>query len=125
MALCNALIRTHHITSRKKVAHLKKAASKYGCYALIRSGGSPGIMYCEGTDINVRSWVATVQNLRYKDYQLIAKPDALNARISKELASRPSTTGLHEVETVKTFGEMMKQFGLLEWWRRSMGYVNE
>ena len=57
----NALIRTHHITSRKKVASLKKAAEKYACYALLRSGGSPGIMYCEGSEGGVRDWVTTVQ----------------------------------------------------------------
>jgi hypothetical protein len=57
----NALIRTHHITSRKKVASLKKAAEKYACYALLRSGGSPGIMYCEGSEVGVRDWVTTVQ----------------------------------------------------------------
>lgn len=59
--LFNALIRTHHITSRKKVAILKKAASNHECYVLLRSGGSPGIMYVEGSERGVEQWVATVQ----------------------------------------------------------------
>jgi hypothetical protein len=61
MTLFHALIRTHHITSRKKVAHLRKAASKYDCYALLRSGGCPGIMYCKGSEEGVKEWVGTVQ----------------------------------------------------------------
>ena len=59
--LFNALIRTHHITSRKKVAVLKKAASTHGCRVLLRSGGSPGIMYVEGSENGVEQWVAAVQ----------------------------------------------------------------
>lgn len=61
MTLFHALIRTHHITSRKKVGHLRKAASKYDCYALLRSGGCPGIMYCKGDEEGVKEWVGTVQ----------------------------------------------------------------
>ena len=56
----HALIRTHHITSRKKVAHLRKAAAQYDCYALLRSGGCPGIMYCKGSEEGVKEWVAAV-----------------------------------------------------------------
>jgi hypothetical protein len=61
MTFFHALIRTHHITSRKKVAHLRKATGKYDVYALLRSGGCPGIMYCKGSEDGVREWVATVQ----------------------------------------------------------------
>jgi len=57
----HTLIRTHHITSRNKVAHLRKAADKYACYALLRTGGCPGIMYCRGSEDAVREWVSTVQ----------------------------------------------------------------
>lgn len=58
----NALIRTHHITSRKKVAKLKQAATTESVYVLLRSGGSPGIMYVEGSNKPaVESWVAQVQ----------------------------------------------------------------
>jgi hypothetical protein len=59
--LFNALVRTHHITSRKKVALLKKAADTHNCYVLLRSGGCPGIMYCEGDEPGVKQWIATVQ----------------------------------------------------------------
>lgn len=56
----HALIRTHHITSRKKVATLKAAAKNHGCYALLRSGGTPGIMYVRGEEGGVKEWVETV-----------------------------------------------------------------
>lgn len=57
----NALIRTHHITSRKKVAKLRQAAASENVYALLHSGRPPGIMYVEGDRVGVESWVATVQ----------------------------------------------------------------
>lgn len=57
----HALIRTHHITSRKKVAKLRQSASAEDVYALIHNGGPPGIMYVEGDKSGVASWVAAVQ----------------------------------------------------------------
>ena len=57
----NALIRTHHITSRKKVAKLRQAAAAQGIFVLLRSGGSPGIMYVEGLQDGVEEWVSVVQ----------------------------------------------------------------
>ena len=72
--LYNALIRTHHITSRKKVAALKRAADTHQCAVLLRSGGCPGIMYVEGGKEPVESWVDVVRRLRYKDFQLVTRP---------------------------------------------------
>lgn len=57
----NALIRTHHITSRKKVAKLRQAAASEDVYALLHRGRPPGIMYVEGAKAGVEAWVATVQ----------------------------------------------------------------
>ena len=57
----NALITTHHITSRKKVAKLKTACRQYDVYVLIRSGGSPGMMYVEGQKEGVKAWVDRVK----------------------------------------------------------------
>lgn len=59
--LAYALIRTHHITSRKKVAKLKQAANAHHVYVLLRSGGVPGIMYVEGSERGVDRWVEVVQ----------------------------------------------------------------
>lgn len=56
----HALIRTHHITSRNKVSTLKAAAKKHSCSALLRSGGTPGIMYVRGDEENMMEWVGIV-----------------------------------------------------------------
>lgn len=61
LVLYNALIRTHHITSRKKVSSLNASALKRSCYVLIRYEGCPGIMYCEGNEASVMQWVNDVQ----------------------------------------------------------------
>ena len=60
-SIWNALIRTHHITSRKKVAKLTQSAKNHNVYALLRSGGSPGIMYVEGGQEGVTAWVGDVK----------------------------------------------------------------
>lgn len=56
----NALIRTHHVTSRKKVSKLKEAHHE-AHYVLIRSGGSPGLMYVESDEKGVEEWVDAVK----------------------------------------------------------------
>jgi hypothetical protein len=59
----HALIRTHHITSLKKVAKLRHAASEHGVFAMLRSGGKgPGIMYVIGINSGrVAGWVGSVK----------------------------------------------------------------
>ena len=70
----HALVRTHHITSRKKVAKLKQAADALGVYVLLRSGGSPGLMYVEGREEGVKEWVSVVQvGGRSQHYQRVTK----------------------------------------------------
>ncbi|KAK7178739.1 hypothetical protein DPSP01_003459 [Paraphaeosphaeria sporulosa] len=118
----NALIRTHHITSRKKVAKLRAAASNHNVYALLCYGGCPGIMYCQGTESGVRDWVSTVQRLRYKDFQLVKKP----SEKLQEGPEGPVTYGkAEEVESVKDFGAKIQELGIWTWWRKGMGYVSE
>ncbi|EKG18786.1 hypothetical protein MPH_03952 [Macrophomina phaseolina MS6] len=139
--LYNALIRTHHITSRKKVANLRKAADHHGVYALLCSGGCPGIMYAEGSPNGVREWVSSVnvsahtksrinrfidipQRLRYKDYQLAVRPAPIEPEhVSSE--NRKVPVGLFEVGTVKEFGAIMQERGVWSWWRKGMGYVSD
>lgn len=121
----HALIRTHHITSRKKVAALKRAADTHDCSVLLRSGGCPGIMYVEAHEKSrVEAWVGEVRRLRYKDFQLATKPN----EITREGETTPDNQnggrgGLSEVESVKEFGGYMAQRGVWNWWRRGMGYT--
>ncbi|OTA97232.1 hypothetical protein M434DRAFT_320808 [Hypoxylon sp. CO27-5] len=114
-----ALIRTHHITSRKKLARVKKAALYNHLRVLVRSGGAPGIMYAEGpNEAAVGSWVNFVQNLRYKDFQCVRKPAANQNRGAGPIKDG----GFEEVNSVAEFGERMEQSGLGGWWRIGMGY---
>lgn len=120
--LYNALIRTHHITSRKKVAALKRAADTYSCHVLLRSGGCPGIMYVEGQEQGqVEGWVGVVKRLRYKDFQLVRKPGQLVSETGDEIGNGKDI-GLNEVDSVKEFGHWMAERGVWGWWRKGMGY---
>lgn len=115
----HAFIRTHHITSRKKVASLKAAAKRLECYALLRSGGVPGLMYVEsGQEDAAQAWVDTVHGLRYKDYQLAAPV----TKAAKCVTSDSNHGILQEVDTVKEFAMEMDRKGLLSWWRAAMGF---
>lgn len=124
MHFFNALIRTHHITSRKKIAVLRKAADAYKCYVLLRTGGCPGVMYVEGhREEDVAAWVNTVQRLRYKDYQLVMRPSQTEMTLNDgSKKDTPSDSGIREVNSIKEFGSIMKDRGTLEWWRKGMGY---
>jgi hypothetical protein len=122
--LYNALIRTHHITSRKKVAALKRAADTHQCFVLLRSSGCPGIMYVEGRDqARVESWVGEVRKLRYKDFQLVTRPGVLVHEVTDQLPPKEHDAGLSEVESVKEFGSCMEKRGVWMWWRKGMGYA--
>jgi hypothetical protein len=117
----NALIRTHHITSRKKVAALKSAAKQLECYALLRSGGAPGVMFVQGdSQHKVQSWVETVRNLRYKDFQLCSKASLTSATFDSSMHG-----SLEEVSTLKDMAAKMEAAGLSEWWRKAMGFAKE
>ncbi|KAI3317035.1 hypothetical protein HD806DRAFT_527412 [Xylariaceae sp. AK1471] len=117
-SLFTALIRTHHITSRKKLQRVKKAASQNALpFVLIRSGGSPGIMYAEGTEVEVNAWVSFVRSLRYKDFQC-RKPAANNVLVP----SQTTRGNFEEVTSVTEFGYRMEQRGLTSWWKLAMGY---
>ncbi|KAB8079663.1 hypothetical protein BDV29DRAFT_151578 [Aspergillus leporis] len=138
----NALIRTHHITSRKKVAALKQAASAHNCFVLLRSGGIPGIMYVEAKDkAAVDAWVNVVRSLRYKDFQLVTRPGVVEGDFRRQNENgkqknavdsngrgvkneKDPGIGLEEVETVKDFGGIMEGRGVWGWWRKGMGYVS-
>lgn len=121
----NALIRTHHITSRKKVAKLKKAAHAEGVSVIIRSGGSPGIMYVQGNEESVKSWIGAVAALRYKDYQLVRRPAMLDISEAQREPSKDAPRGeLLEEDSVHAFATEMDKRGVLHWWRKAMGYVD-
>lgn len=129
MSIYTALIRTHHITSRRKISSLKSAAKKLDCYALLRSNGVPGLMYVEAETARAsQAWVDTVRELRYKDYQLVAGVARVEAGAGagggRVLVVQRGQYGLlEEVESVKEFAGAMDERGLGVWWRTAMGYL--
>ena len=125
MTLYHALIRTHHITSRKKVSTLKAAAKKLEVDTLLRSGGVPGLMYVRGRSLeSVQSWVDIVHDLRYKEYRLVCPA----ARVPGECCedTREDSHGIvEEVETVRDMAAVMEKKGVLEWWKKAMGFMGD
>ncbi|KAJ7283223.1 hypothetical protein C8J57DRAFT_730367 [Mycena rebaudengoi] len=114
-----ALIRTHHISSMKKISRLRAAAVQHNVGVLIHIG-VPGIMYVSGDkESGVQSWVRNVHDLRYKDYYLAVRPEKNEKKVPEAL---PSAGRLDAVDSVKEFGEKMKACGLWDWWRSGMGY---
>ena len=126
MTRYHALIRTHHITSRRKVATLRAAARQHQCTVLLRAGGVPGLMYvAAGSAEGVAAWVDVVRGLRYKDYKVLAAPsDVSDAGKERHQGQEKHDEGeLDEVAEVKDFGRRMEELGLWEWWRGRMGFV--
>ncbi|KAG9257799.1 uncharacterized protein F5Z01DRAFT_633708 [Emericellopsis atlantica] len=117
--LYTCLIRTHHITSRKKLHRVRHVANQQALSSLlVRYGGPPGIMYAESDQLSpLEQWVASVQALRYKDFNLAIKP----AEMAREGDAVPGM-GFWETETTEGFRAEMKRRGLEEWWKNGMGY---
>ena len=124
--LFTALIRTHHITSRKKLQRVKKLAAQLELpFVLVRSGGAPGLMYAEGGDgAAVGRWVAAVHDLRYKDFQCAQKPAVRAVAVPAPRAAAAASHGpsFREVASVAEFGQVMEDRGLGAWWKTGMGY---
>lgn len=118
------LIRTHHITSRKKLQRVKKAAEQCEIpFVLVRSGGAPGIMYAEGPDEgDIANWVGAVKSFQYKDFQWAQKTSHAPVRMDDDERAKHVAAGFNEVATVAEFGEVMSRKGLSQWWKVGMGY---
>jgi hypothetical protein len=48
MPLYRILIKTHHMTSRKKILAITKATKRLSCSVILKTGSRPGIMLAEG-----------------------------------------------------------------------------
>lgn len=126
--LFNCLIRTHHITSRKKLQKVRKAAKQnHVDSVLVRSGGSPGIFYAESRDAEgLEEWVSMLQALRYKDYQCVARPAPVSERDGVAALNgqekRHGADGFCEMHSIADFAQQMDLRGLSTWWKKGMGY---
>lgn len=66
MMLYRALIKTHHMTSRKKITAITKAAKQYKCAVYLKTGmHPPGVMLgeCDGEEgeEDLKAWVRSVK----------------------------------------------------------------
>ena len=66
MTLYRALIKTHHMTSRKKITAIAKAAKKYNCAVYLKTGGHPpGVMIgeCDGEEgeSDLKGWIGSIK----------------------------------------------------------------
>ncbi|KAL8756761.1 MAG: hypothetical protein Q9199_002718 [Rusavskia elegans] len=112
-----ALIKTHHMTSRKKIQAITKSAKHHSCSVLIKTGKPPGVMIAEGTEDAVKQWVETVKRLRYKDYRLL--------RLEAVTTGQLSTTPGHVTEfgSMKDLSAYLEECDVLSWWAEYMGFT--
>lgn len=111
------LIRTHHVTSHKKLLYLKRASAQFEIpYVVVRYGGSPGLMYGESPDERaLNSWIRAVQDLKFKDYQCVYKPEL------KLVNDAPGPGGsYHKTNSVSEFGKIMERAGLGDWFKHGL-----
>ncbi|KAL9127188.1 MAG: hypothetical protein Q9217_003896 [Psora testacea] len=118
--LYRALIRTHHMTSRKKISAISKAAKNYDCAVYLKTGPHPpGIMIAESENNGqegLEGWLGTVKRLRYKDYQQLRSEQVETGRLDIAIG------GLKEFESMKGLAADLIECGLLEWWEQGMGF---
>lgn len=94
---------------------MRRAAGQLGVsWVLIRSGGSPGIMFAEAPDEEpLKAWVSAVQALRYKDFRCVARPALAPSHEEKN-------TGFDETESMNGFAKSMEVRGIGEWFKKTM-----
>ncbi|KAF2862948.1 hypothetical protein K470DRAFT_268514 [Piedraia hortae CBS 480.64] len=128
----NALIKTHHITSRQKVQRLQKAAKELQVIVELRCGKnlSPGIMYVEGEEEGVRDWVEVVRRLRYKDFEMLRRPAPLrreeDGEVNKDVLPKGGAaeggSSFGETGEMTEFARRMVRRRVFGWWKSAMGY---
>ncbi|KAL2045505.1 hypothetical protein N7G274_001933 [Stereocaulon virgatum] len=116
--LHRALIKTHHMTSRKKISAINKLAKKWECAVYLKTGVPPGIMIAESEgEEGVREWVASVKRLRYKDYQLLRSEAVEQGRLLVEPGD------VKEFTSMKGLASEVTECDILDWWRLHMGFT--
>ncbi|PBP25601.1 hypothetical protein BUE80_DR003451 [Diplocarpon rosae] len=117
-ALQRILIRTHHMTSRKKILTITKAAKRFSCAVLLKTGGPPGVMLAEGEGEGAGEWLEVVRKLRYKDYHLLKREQVT----TRGMAIDPGS--VVELTSMKDLGAFLEgRKDVHAWWRLHMGYA--
>lgn len=118
--LHRALIKTHHMTSRKKIQALTKAAKSLSCSVVLKTGRPPGVMLAEAeTQDAVQEWVDVVKRLRYKDYRMLKMEELEDDK--GRLTLEPGH--VRECEEMKDLGAYLDECGMKEWWTEHMGFA--
>ncbi|KAL8893643.1 MAG: hypothetical protein Q9192_005067 [Flavoplaca navasiana] len=113
-----ALIKTHHMTSRKKIQAITKSAKQHSCSVLLKTGKPPGVMIAEGTEDAVKQWVEGVKRLRYKDYRFLR----LEAVTSGQWITTPGK--VEEFGAMKDLSAHLEECEVWEWWAEHMGFTD-
>jgi hypothetical protein len=86
-------------------------------------------MFAESADENsLAEWLSDVQALRYKDFRCVAKPALAQTDSPSPTRSSPwkgllREPGFHETESVSEFARKMEDRGVVQWWKKAMGYT--
>ncbi|KAG9238507.1 hypothetical protein BJ875DRAFT_450936 [Amylocarpus encephaloides] len=120
--LSRILIKTHHMTSRKKISVITRAAKTLDCVIVLKVGAPPGIMLCEGANGNAKEWETVVRKLRYKDMQLMRRDEGIDRKHLVPLGIKDGY--VREIPEIKEFAKFLEgDAGLYKWWRVWMGYT--
>lgn len=146
--LHRALLKTHHMTSRKKIQAIAKAAKSLSCAVVIKTGHPPGVMIaeCECEDENpeldvmgkeengkkrvageggrrLSEWVSAVKRLRYKDFQLLALEPIPRPHPNKPQGRLSIPAGrVQELTEMKLLRAYLTECGISAWWTARMGF---
>lgn len=118
--LYRALIKTHHMTSRKKLQNLTKAAKTLSCSVVLKVGRPPGVMLAEAEKQDaVQAWVDVVKRLRYKDYRLLRLEE-----FGEDMGKLTLESGhVREYAEMKDLSAYLEECGIRDWWTEHMGFA--
>ncbi|KAL9599983.1 MAG: hypothetical protein Q9219_003452 [cf. Caloplaca sp. 3 TL-2023] len=113
------------MTSRTKIACIRKTTKHTSCAVVLKTGAPPGVMVAEtDTEAEIKAWVGGVKRLRYKDFRLLR----LERVMEDDGGSRRRLAGVElgavkEIESMKEMSSYMAECGLLPWWTEGMGFI--
>lgn len=142
-ANARALLTFHHIISTRKKRTIRKAALDLEVYGICKVG-YPGILAVEGTEEKVGKYVREIkvcsnlhlfiwrllifspcQSLRWASCTLTNLTRDLSEADLRMVEARRTASkgaGVDMLEKMSEVGAYMRQVGLEDWWRSSMGY---
>ncbi|KAL8811110.1 MAG: hypothetical protein Q9223_000883 [Gallowayella weberi] len=122
LTLFRALIKTHHMTSRRKIKALTKSAKHNSVSVILKTGKPPGVMIAEAASEDaVKHWVKSVQRLRYKDYRLLRLEAVTQGLKQAQLSRTPGN--VQEISSMKDLSAYLSECEMLTWWTEHMGFA--